>query len=44
MERLMGHGMDCLARGDSLRKVERAIKDAVAKYVWKPKSHLTLVK
>lgn len=44
MERQMGYGMDCLARGDSLRKVERAINDAIAKYIWKPKSHLTLVK
>lgn len=41
---LMGIGMDCLARGDSLRKVERAVNEAVAKHIWKPKVHLKVVK
>ncbi|WP_315921703.1 AAA family ATPase [Mesorhizobium sp. SP-1A] len=44
MDKMTDLGMDCLSRGDSLRKVERAISDAVAKHIWKPKTHLTVVK
>lgn len=37
-------GMEAFGRGDSIRKVERVIADAVGKHVWKPKPFLTVVK
>lgn len=37
-------GMDALGRGDSLRKVEQAITDAIGKHIWNPKPFLTVVK